>query len=111
MQAEWTNFETFTIAQWLEEAANKAKWQEMINYTWSEAEPNEGLSRSEGARLEIADLLEQEMYNQRPKLEGIFDELLNSALQEINYVELADAMLLSVEGYERDPAYIPPPVE
>jgi hypothetical protein len=92
----WTNYETWAIAIWLDsDQATYSSWceqarqhrenaprcQQVIDDTWSE---------KDAAKYNLADQLKEEITGDAPdELKGAYSDLLNAALGEVNWDEIA----------------------
>ena len=99
----WTNYESWAVALWIDnEEGSHSYWQEATEEIWeaSEQHPNY-LTRSEHARHTLAERLKGEIEEGNPLADsGLYTDLLNAALSEVNWGEIADNWLEESEGYE-----------
>ena len=99
----WHNYETWAVKLWIDnERAEYDYWRNETVETWANTEATEYLTRSQAARFSLADSLKEWHQDNTPDLSGPFCDLLNAALSEIDWDEIADAMLTDAEldGYE-----------
>lgn len=98
------NYETWAVGLWLEnEIASYTYWLETAAEIWEESESEGCLTRSDNARHALADRLKEEIEDGAPEICGLYSDLLNSALQDVDWDELADDRLAEsddCDGYE-----------
>ena len=103
----WTNYETWKVKQWIDkEYGDYCYWKETTEEIWMDAEPNLTWSKSATALYELADQLKQQIGEDdvpEDYATGVlYADLLNAALSEVNWHEIANALLEDneCEGYE-----------
>lgn len=88
----WTNYQTWNVHLWLtNEEGTYRYWTEAAKeYSkWATEEPEH---RNE--ILELADRLQTEHEDAMPQdLKGPFSDLLTQALEEVNWVEIAESLI------------------
>ena len=91
----WTNYETWVVKLWIDnEEPSYRFWRDAARQVWDNAEADSTFSRSERARLDLAEQLKCELdENADFDLVGFYADLLNAALSEVNWMEIADSML------------------
>lgn len=98
------NYETWAVGLWIDnEQPSHEYWQTAAEEIWAEAEASEHRTRSEDARYTLAQRLRDEHEEGAPEIEGVYSDLLNSALQDVDWCELADSRLAECDdcdGYE-----------
>jgi len=98
----WFNYETWAVNLWLtnEEASVRA-WETAADEVWEESQDAHPkyLTASEHARQTLADRLRSDLEESMPKVDGLWLDLLNGAFSEVNWDEIASAMLDGKEGY------------
>ena len=80
----WTNYETWVYCVWLE---NDKK-----NYDYLMTLINEAKDEGNPAAF-LADSLKEYLADNMPELNGVYCDLLNSAISSINYDEIARSAL------------------
>lgn len=103
----WTNYETWAVKLWMDNDESSYRyWQEAAQDAWAEARtryPNQFMGRAENARMLLADRLKADYDSQSEHpvfaaAEGsAYADLLNAALSEVNWREIADALLDDVD--------------
>jgi hypothetical protein len=114
----WTNYETWVVKLWIDnDQGSYEDWQERAQAVWEAAADADRYSwqtREEWALAALADALKEYWDNdadQRMEEMGgklppacVYSDLLNAALSEVNWREIADAMLEDVDKSEDDEA-------
>ena len=109
----WANYETWAVALWLgNERASCDHWREQAAGIWEgdgvpRRQPH--WTRSETARFNLADQLKADLTDgagQALKDDGgtLWRDLLQAALDEVDWHEVADAFLTDLDGYESEAA-------
>lgn len=91
----WTNYETWNVKLWLDnDEGSYHYWQERAEY-WNEHESTSThWTQEQSARFNLADELEQEVKDAAPEMgAGMYADLLGAALSEVDWHEIAGAML------------------
>jgi hypothetical protein len=99
----WKNYETWAVKLWIDnERPDYELWRERTAEVWTMAEDEKPdyMSRSEWARFHLADEIHEWADVSAPELQGFYTDLLNAALGEVDWVEIADNLLSDTEGYE-----------
>ncbi len=92
----WTNYETWCVALWLDNDSGTAHYIATLAaavYTATEADNT--FTHEERAALTLADLLRGQIEELNPLAEKatLYADLLNAALSEVNYYEIAQNVL------------------
>lgn len=92
----WTNYETWCVALWLDNDSGSAHYvAALAEAVYDAAEADRSFTREERAALELADRLKEEIEEHNP-LAGqatLYTDLLNTALAEVNFYEIAQNVL------------------
>lgn len=106
----WTNYETWAVKLWMDnEQGSYNYWNEAAQEAWNEAEdksPNQFMDRADNARLILSERLKDEydLGSGHPVFKAaggtVYADLLNAALSEVNWHEIADALLEDVDKAE-----------
>lgn len=108
----WTNYETWATKLWIDnEESSSNYWSEVAQECYDEA--GEGVSayakftgkeiftREERAVLELDKRLKAEIEEGSPLEDaGLYTDLLNAALSEVNWHEIAESMMENVSKEE-----------
>lgn len=99
----WTNYETWAIKLWMDnEQSSQEYWQEQARAAWDvcgDKHPNQFMDRSSNARSLLAERLKDEFDSQSEHpvfaaAEGtVYGDLLNAALSEVDWYEIAESLL------------------
>ena len=101
----WANYETWSVKLWLDnDNASYNYWQERTREVWENAQgllPGQG-DTSVNARIALADELKDFHQGELPELQGFAADLLQAALDSVDFYEIADSLLqdAELEGYE-----------
>jgi len=91
----WANYETWVVKLWMD---NEQGSQEFFREMTKEviANPRQGnkvLTDAEYALIDLADALKEHFEDNTPETVGIYADLLNAALSEVDWREIAEALL------------------
>lgn len=99
----WTNYETWAVKLWMDNDYGSYRyWESEAQDAWDGAEADGTFTRKERAAIDLADRLKDQWEEGNP-LSGqasAYSDLLNAALSEVNWDEIARNML---EEYEEEP--------
>jgi hypothetical protein len=103
----WANYETWVYKLWMDNDYGFYQHvQAVTRETWQAASETPdplsiGNDASATARASLADLLKEEAEENAPELSGAYADLLNAAIGEIDWFEIADSLLEDAEldGY------------
>lgn len=96
----WTNYETWATALWIDnEQGSYYQRCEMAQECWDDAEPTKYRTREESARYALADRLKDWITDEdtMPRVGGLYSDLLNAALSEVNWDEIATNWMEDVD--------------
>lgn len=103
----WTNYETWNVALWLDnEQGTSEHWGEQAQECYDRAKAEPHFSREERAAIALAEYLKIELDDDAeangavPKLTGFYADLLNAALSEVNWLEIAEHYIENAEKEE-----------
>ena len=91
----WTNYETWAAKLWLDNDEGQYNyWRERVRDILLNPRPSDILTVEQTARYDLADELKREHEENAPVLgASVFSDLLNAALSEVNWSEIAESML------------------
>lgn len=99
----WHNYETWAVKLWIDnEEGQYNRWRGITAATWVQAVATTYGTKSQDARLRLADNLKGWHENAAPSLPNVYGDLLSAALGEVDWFEIADSMLTDadLDGYE-----------
>lgn len=90
----WTNYETWAVKLWMDnEEGTQNYWQEIARETFEDAEADKTFSKEERAALTLMDNLKEQHEQALPELQGFAADLLNAAMSEVNWHEIAESLI------------------
>lgn len=102
----WTNYETWNVKLWLDnEQSTQEMCAEYAREAWSNAEGNRYSSRSQVARAALSESIKAFVEDNAPQVESMYADLLNAAMSEVNYREIANSFLEEMEPQEDEEKY------
>ncbi len=97
----WQNYETWAVKLWIDnEESSYNYWRERTREINEGAEPTDYSNKLEVATQTLADALKDEHEENTPTVTGIYADLLNSALSDVGWLEIAGSMLGDLEDEE-----------
>lgn len=100
----WTNYETWCVKLWLDNEQGSYNWlMDQARELWEEAEPTKSWTRIESATFALADRLKDQHEETMADLgmaNGVFFDLLRAAVSEVNWNEIAKAVIEDCEFAE-----------
>lgn len=114
----WTNYETWAVKLWIDnEQGSYSYWKSETRDVWEAAEdkyPNQFMDRNRNAQSLLAERLQaaHDTESDHPVFNvadgTVYADLLNAALSEVNWHEIADALLSDMaEDTDKDePKYV-----
>lgn len=95
----WSNYESWCVALWLDnEESTQRYWHEATQAAYDNASADNVFTREERASWDLAKRLQEEMEEAAPDLgASMWSDLLNAALSEVDWVEIAESWLSEVD--------------
>ncbi len=97
----WKNYETWNVKLWIDnEQGSSEYWAEQASEAWETGEYKRAYSsqtRKESASCILADRLKDEFEEAQPEVTGMWADLLNAAMSEVDWYEIAENMLEEFE--------------
>lgn len=87
----WSNYETWAVNLWINNEESSHNWMnEQVEKSITASTYDDGLDK-EAAVYDLANRVLTSMQSDMPDLGGsVWDDLLNSAFQDVNWREIAD---------------------
>lgn len=86
----WTNYETWAVALWLDnEQGSYDYWRERAREVFGEYESGDQDNDKQCAYSVLADELQEQHQEALPEVQGFAADLLNAAMSEVNWYEIA----------------------
>jgi hypothetical protein len=90
----WTNYETWAVKLWMDnEQGSHEAGRELAREAWRYARADRVCTRRERAQIDLAGHLKDEYEEAMPEVGGVWGDLLRAAFSEVNWHEIAGAML------------------
>ncbi len=94
----WHNYETWLVKLWMDnDEGSDSYWREQAEEVWKAAEADPTFTREERATLDLADVLKEYHDEAQPELQGFWADLLNAAMSEVNWYEIAEHMIADLD--------------
>lgn len=95
----WTNYETWNVNLWIDnEQSSQNYWSEVAQECYDQAKDERSFTREESATYELDRRLHDEITESQPDLgASMWADLLGAALSEVNWHEIAVAMIENVD--------------
>ena len=97
----WTNYETWATMLWINNEQHVYdRWHERAREITQEVKKekkHEYWTVDEEIKYTLADELKEETNNNMPSVKGVYADLLQSAIDNIDYNEIAEAILRDVK--------------
>lgn len=97
----WTNYETWNCKLWIDNDEYDANyWAEQAQKAYDKANADETFTREEreeNAAFDLKDRLEAYFKKNQPEVTGFYADILNAAMREVNWYEIAQNLLEDIE--------------
>lgn len=97
----WSNYETWVTNLCIDnDEGSQDYWNERAQEIYEEAEEERFFTRFESARSTLADEMKEQHEENAPTVTGVYADLLNASLGEVDWHEIANAILEENEIHE-----------
>jgi len=94
----WSNYETWNVALWMSnDSGSSDYYQEQAQEIFNASEAEKSFTREERAALDLAAVLKNEFEENTPTVTGCYADLLNAALSEVDWYEIAQHYISDIE--------------
>jgi hypothetical protein len=95
----WTNYETWNCKLWIDNSqGDQEYWVEQAQDAYDSAEKDDSFTKKENAALDLMDRLKDSFEENVPTdVSGFYADIMNAALSEVNWHEIAESLLEDVE--------------
>lgn len=94
----WYNYETWLVKLWIDnEEGSSRYWDGAAQEVYDEAESDKSFTRDERATLDLSDRLKDEFEQAQPEVTGMWADLINAAMSEVNWHEISKHYIEDVE--------------
>ena len=92
----WTNYETWAVSLWMDnDEGAQSYWRDEAIAALEEAgrTESEHLTKKEEATLILSDKIKEQHEEAQPEVTGVFVDLINAAMSEVNWHEIAEGLI------------------
>ena len=89
----WTNYETWLVKLWMDNEEGDYRYWNSVAYDLGSQDSPEYIADADNRRYSLARRLEDEHTEHMPEVKGMWADLLRAALQEVDWNEIANALL------------------
>lgn len=101
----WTNYETWAVNLWMDnEEGSYSYWRERAEEVVKDASGDTIEEKKTEATSTLADEIKDLHEEGMPEVQGVFADLLNAAMSEVNWYEIAQHLVDDVEVEEETEA-------
>lgn len=86
----WYNYETWLVSLWIDNDQGSQDY-------WMREADRFTRKHRHNAKYELADALKSQYEEAQPELDGFWADLLNAALSEVNWHEIAEHMIIEAD--------------
>ncbi len=97
----WTNYETWRVNLWFDDSFN-----DDARRCFDDAEADNTFTRTERATLDLADVIKDMVEEMNPITDSasLWSDLVNGALSEVNWYEIAEQYIENIDKDESEVA-------
>lgn len=104
----WTNYETWNVKLWMDNDQNSYDyWRETTREAWEQAKEDRrypSQTRKDSTLCILSEALKNYHGENTPTVTGVYADLLNAALSEVNWYEIAESLVDDEEFEENGTA-------
>jgi hypothetical protein len=90
----WTNYETWAVNLWMSNDQGSSEYHaHQAAQAYEDAEASDTFTKKQQAKIDLAEELKQYHELLLPELNGFASDLLNAAMSEVNWYEIAENLL------------------
>jgi hypothetical protein len=94
----WTNYETWLVNLWMDnEQGSQSYWAETAQEFYNEALSDRTFTRDERATIDLSDRLKDEFEEAQPEVTGLWADMINAAMSEVDWYEIAEHLISDVD--------------
>ena len=94
----WTNYETWVVALWMDNEQGSCDfWAEEAQDAYNHADADSTFTKLERATLTLATGIKEHHEENTPTVVGAYADLLNAALSEVDWHEIAAHLMENVD--------------
>lgn len=96
----WTNYETWNVKLWIDnDQGSYNHWRENAKECLDNAQASEHFTKEEQAVLDLMDILKDQYEEMNPLADNAdtYTDLLNAALSEVNWHEIAKSIIEEIQ--------------
>jgi hypothetical protein len=95
----WTNYETWAVTLWMDnDEGAQDYWRDRAQEALKEAKenPSDTFTPAEDAALALMNEIKDQHEEAQPEVTGVFADLINAAMSEVNWHEIAEHYVTEV---------------
>jgi hypothetical protein len=99
----WTNYETWVVSLWMDNDEGSCDyWRDRAREILAEAKrvPSDTFTPAEDATISLSDEIKEQHEEAQPEVTGVFADLINAAMSEVNWYEIAEHYVSEVAEEE-----------
>jgi hypothetical protein len=94
----WSNYETWNVALWLDNDQGTCElMNEWAQECYNDASADNTFTQEERAALNLSDRIKEMHEENTPTVTGVYADLLNASLGEVNWHEIAERYIEDVD--------------
>ncbi len=95
----WHNYETWLVKLWIDnEEGSSSYWSDEALEHYKRADGDDEAEKCDNATNSLREALQESFEEAKPELSGFWTDLLNAAMCEVNWHEIAEHMINDMPG-------------